>query len=61
MSNIHVMQPKGFLLGLADGSSIVHVNKSEKDSPRRYTTIQSTKKLSSDGYVYIKTKKGTYH
>ena len=59
-SIIHVMQTQVFLLGLAYGASRLNANKSETFPPIYYTTIKSTQKLASDGYVYIKIKKLMY-
>ena len=39
---IYVRRPQGFLIILADGSTRVHVHKSEVFLPRYYTTMQST-------------------
>ena len=47
-------------LSPTDRASILYANKSDALSPIHYTIIQYTWKLSSNGYVYIKTKKGMY-
>ena len=56
-STINVIGTQVFLLGLANGASIVHANKYDAFSHIHYARIQSTRKLSNDGYVYIKIKK----
>ena len=45
-STIHIMQPHGFLIGLADGSTRLYVNKFEALLPSIYTKIQSKLKNS---------------
>ena len=55
---IHFMRPQGFILGLADGASRVHVNTFEALTPQKL--YNSTIKVSSNGYVNIKTRKGMY-
>ena len=39
---IHVIQPRGFLLGLIDGEIRVHANIYEALPPRDYIKIKST-------------------
>ena len=51
------MQAQEFFVGLADGATRVHPNKSEALPPRHYTTMQSTWKLLSMAMFTSKLKK----
>ena len=59
-SMIHAMGPQGFLLGISNRVTRVHMHEYESFSPIHYTMIKYTWNKSSGGYVYIKIKKIMY-